>query len=182
MGAFLVRFPKLKIHMLWYMLIFRVRFKAPAMAPSLWLLMEVFYGSLFAKLQEWHIGRMSEIVFGAVAALVIGRTGWSTRRMWSLKTIGWTRIRQLCKDRVLEKGNFDEASPFLRSIWPSNQMPSTLIPSCGSSIAQERHSAYSSPPSNSANCNVKAQDARSCLADYQEYSNAGGIACPQRHA
>jgi len=39
MGAFLVRFPKLKIHMLWYMLIFRVRFKAPAywLLP-LWLL------------------------------------------------------------------------------------------------------------------------------------------------
>src|SRR5258708_9209228 len=59
MGGFLARFPKLKIHMLWYMLIFRVRFKAPAywLLP-LWLLMEVFYGSLFGQasgiFQRWR--------------------------------------------------------------------------------------------------------------------------------
>src|SRR5437773_4747467 len=48
MGAFLVRFPKMKIEMMWLFGFFRsYRFKAEAywLLP-LWLLMEVFYGTL----------------------------------------------------------------------------------------------------------------------------------------
>src|SRR2546430_16615304 len=50
MGGFLVRFPKLKVEMLWYMLIFRIRFKAPAywLLP-VWLVMEIIYGNLIVQ-------------------------------------------------------------------------------------------------------------------------------------
>ncbi len=78
MGAFLVRFPKMKIEMLWLLGFFRsYRFKAPAYALlPLWLLMEVFYGALFgssSSVAHWaHVGGF---VFGALAALAIQHSG-----------------------------------------------------------------------------------------------------------
>lgn len=57
MGGFLVRFPKLKIEMMWFMLIFRVRFKAYAywLLP-MWLFMEIFYGSLLTVNRRRSLG------------------------------------------------------------------------------------------------------------------------------
>jgi len=78
MGAFLVRYPKMKIEMLWLFGFFRsYRFKAPAYALlPLWLLMEVFYGTLFGTssgVAHWaHVGGF---VFGALAALGVQRSG-----------------------------------------------------------------------------------------------------------
>ena len=78
MGAFLVRFPKMKIEMLWLLGFFRsYRFKAPAYALlPLWLLMEVFYGAIFgssSSVAHWaHVGGF---VFGALAALSIQHSG-----------------------------------------------------------------------------------------------------------
>ena len=78
MGAFLVRFPKMKIEMLWLLGFFRsYRFKAPAYALlPLWLLMEVFYGAIFgssSSVAHWaHVGGF---VFGALAALAIQHSG-----------------------------------------------------------------------------------------------------------
>src|SRR5437899_7030167 len=76
MGGFLVRFPKLKIEMLWYMLIFRMRFKAYAywLLP-LWLITEVFYGSLFGQVSAVaHWAHVGGFLFGALAALLIQKT------------------------------------------------------------------------------------------------------------
>ncbi len=78
MGAFLVRFPKMKIEMMWLLGFFRsYRFKAPAYALlPLWLLMEVFYGAIFgssSSVAHWaHVGGF---VFGALAALAIQHSG-----------------------------------------------------------------------------------------------------------
>lgn len=78
MGAFLVRFPKMKIEMMWLFGFFRsYRFKAPAYALlPLWLLMEVFYGAIFgssSSVAHWaHVGGF---VFGALAAMAIQHSG-----------------------------------------------------------------------------------------------------------
>jgi membrane associated rhomboid family serine protease len=61
MGAFLVRFPKMKIEMLWWIFLRPRRFKAAAywLLPG-WLAMEIFYGSLFGQstgVAHWaHVG------------------------------------------------------------------------------------------------------------------------------
>ncbi|HKC70923.1 MAG TPA: rhomboid family intramembrane serine protease, partial [Terriglobales bacterium] len=48
MGAFLVRFPKMKIRMAWLFAFRIIRFNAPAYTLlPLWLLLEVFYGAAF---------------------------------------------------------------------------------------------------------------------------------------
>jgi membrane associated rhomboid family serine protease len=79
MGAFLVRFPKTKIEMLW-LFGFGVksyRFHAPAywLLP-LWLLLEIFSGAIFGSssgVAHWaHVGGF---VFGAVAAVGLSYSG-----------------------------------------------------------------------------------------------------------
>ncbi|HEU5402857.1 MAG TPA: rhomboid family intramembrane serine protease, partial [Terriglobales bacterium] len=78
MGAFLVRFPKMKIEMYWRPFITRgYRFKAPAYTLlPLWLLMEVFYGSLSGSgggVAHWaHVGGFA---FGALAAMGLKISG-----------------------------------------------------------------------------------------------------------
>src|SRR5512143_2295087 len=78
MGAFLVRFPKMKIEMYWRPFLFKgYRFKAPAYTLlPLWVLMEVFYGSLFgsaSSVAHWaHVGGFA---FGAVAAMGLKVSG-----------------------------------------------------------------------------------------------------------
>src|SRR5581483_36391 len=78
MGAFLVRFPKMKIEMMWFFGFIRsYRFKAPAVALlPLWLVMEVFYGTVFGHtsgVAHWaHVGGFA---FGALTALGLRYTG-----------------------------------------------------------------------------------------------------------
>jgi len=183
MGGFLVRFPKLKIEMLWYMLIFRVRFKAPAywLLP-LWLLMEIFYGALFGQasgVAHWaHIGGF---VFGVLGALVIARTGLEHQANAVIEDkIGWTADPAVVQGtEFMEKGKFDEgiavlkkhvaakpdaidAHSVLRQLyWRKNDIPAHLeatIKLC--------------------HLHLKAQDGEAAWQDYQEYVNAGGDRMP----
>ena len=77
MGAFLVCFPKLKIDMAWLFgfRLYRFQMAAVWLLP-LWLLMEIFYGSLFGQasgVAHWaHVGGFA---FGALAALGIRHSG-----------------------------------------------------------------------------------------------------------
>lgn len=186
MGGFLVRFPKLKIDMLWYMLIFRIRFKAPAywLLP-LWLLMEVFYGSPFGQasgVAHWaHVGGF---IFGALAALVIARTGLEHKANAVIEDkIGWTADTAVVQGtECMEKGKFDEgiavlqkhvaakpdaidAHSVLRQLyWRKNDIPAHLEATI--KLCQ---------------VHLKAQDAETAWQDYQEYTNAGGTACLRRH-
>src|SRR6202020_3059859 len=82
MGAFLVRFPKMKIEMMWTFGFLRTyRFKASAywLLP-LWVMMEIFYGSLFGKtsgVAHWaHVGGF---VFGAMTAVALLYSGLEKR-------------------------------------------------------------------------------------------------------
>src|SRR5579864_1206032 len=98
MGAFLVRFPKMKIEMAWLFMFRLRRFKAPAywLLP-LWLLSEIFYGSLFGSnsgVAHWaHVGGF---LFGALAAVVIQRTGLEHKANKAIEErIAWTNDPEL---------------------------------------------------------------------------------------
>jgi len=77
MGAFLVRFPNMKIEMLWWIFLRPRRFKAAAywLLPG-WLAMEIFYGSVFGQssgVAHWaHVGGF---IFGALAGLALRYSG-----------------------------------------------------------------------------------------------------------
>jgi len=77
MGAFLIRFPRVRIRMLWIAFIRPIRFSAEAywLLP-LWFLMEIFYGTIFGSSSGVaHMAHVGGFAFGAVAAIGIRYSG-----------------------------------------------------------------------------------------------------------
>jgi tetratricopeptide (TPR) repeat protein len=183
MGGFLVRFPKLKIEMMWFLLFFRIRFKAYAywLLP-LWLFTEVFYGSLFGQasgVAHWaHVGGF---IFGAIAALVIQRTGLEHQANAVIEDkIGWTADPAIVQGtELMEKGKLDEAIAILQKhvaakpealdaysllrqlYWRKNDLP-----------------AFYEALAKLCQLHLKSQDADAAWEDYLEYRNAGGDRMP----
>jgi membrane associated rhomboid family serine protease len=183
MGGFLVRFPKLKIEMLWYMLIFRVRFKARAywLLP-MWLLMEIFYGSLFGRssgVAHWaHVGGF---IFGVLAALVIARTGLEHQANAVIEDkIGWTADPAVVQGtECMEKGKFDEGIAVLKKHLAAK--PEAID---AHSVLRQLYwrkndiQAHLATTIKLCQLHLKAQDSEAALLDFQEYSNAGGDRMP----
>ncbi len=183
MGGFLVRFPKLKIEMLWYMLIFRIRFKAPAywLLP-LWLLMEIFYGTLFGQasgVAHWaHIGGF---IFGVLGALVIARTGLEHKANAVIEDkIGWTADPAVVQGtEFMEKGKFDEGIAVLKKHVAAK--PDALD---AHSVLRQLYwrkndiAAHLEATIKLCQLHLKAQDGEVAWQDYQEYVNAGGDLMP----
>ncbi len=183
MGGFLVRFPKLKIQMLWYMLIFRIRFKAPAywLLP-LWLFMEIFYGSLFGQssgVAHWaHVGGF---IFGALGALVIARTGLEHKANAVIEDkIGWTADPAVVQGtEFMEKGKFDEGIAVLQKHVAAK--PEAID---AYSVLRQLYWRKKDIPAHLeatiklCQLHLKAQDGESAWQDFQEYTNAGGDRMP----
>ena len=77
MGAFLIRFPKVKINMMWFWGFRFSRFQAEAywLLP-LWFAMEIFYGAIFGNSSGVaHMEHVGGFAFGMAAALLIRRSG-----------------------------------------------------------------------------------------------------------
>ena len=120
MGAFLIRFPNVKIEMGWLLLFRFYRFKAAAywLLP-LWLLMEVFYGSLFGQssgVAHWaHIGGF---VFGGLIAMGVRATGLEQVAEKGIQEkITWVSHPLLAEaSEQLEKGELDGAESNLKKL------------------------------------------------------------------
>src|SRR5262249_16514863 len=125
MGAFLVRFPKMKIEMRWILGIRSLlrggyQFSAPAWTLlPLWLLTEIFYGSLVGHasgVAHWaHVGGF---VFGALIALAFRFTGLEHLANKAVEEkVSWVvdpEIQQATE--LMEKGQNDEAIALLRNL------------------------------------------------------------------
>jgi membrane associated rhomboid family serine protease len=117
MGAFLVRFPKMKIEMAW-LLMFRLRrFQAPAYCLlPLWLVGELFYGSLLgshSSVAHWaHVGGF---LFGAVAALAIQHSGLEHKANKAIEQkVAWTADAEIEKaNEMMEHGELPDAQALL---------------------------------------------------------------------
>jgi membrane associated rhomboid family serine protease len=131
MGAFLVRFPTMKIEMGWLRLnlvgLFSgkmwYRFKAPAYTLlPLWLLLEVFSGTLMGKssgVAHWaHVGGF---VFGAIIALGMKVSGVEQKLNDHVeKEVSWTSDPAIAQaTEALHEGRVDEViaklEPFLKT-------------------------------------------------------------------
>jgi tetratricopeptide (TPR) repeat protein len=78
MGAFLVRFPRVKINMMWFWGFFRAsRFQAEAFwLLPLWFAMEIFYGAVSGSSGGVaHMAHVGGFAFGMLAAVGIHRSG-----------------------------------------------------------------------------------------------------------
>ena len=113
MGAFLVRFPTMKIEMGWLIGFRFVRFQAQAywLLPF-WLLGEVFYGALFGEMSGVaHWAHVGGFVFGALAASAIRYSGLEHTVNKTIETkLSVTGKSDLdAANECLQRGFLDEA-------------------------------------------------------------------------
>lgn len=182
MGAFLARFPTMKIEMMWLFLFRRYKFKAPAywLLP-LWLGLEIFYGGLIGSsdgVAHWaHVGGF---IFGAVAATALRKSGLEHKMNEAIEQ------KLSVTDPVLEQasgmmdhGKLDEAvillnnhlaaKPdsvdglnLLRAIyWRKNEMP-----------------AYQEVTLKVCALYLKTNDVESAWQNYEDFVKAGGEKLP----
>src|SRR5208337_3484654 len=129
MGAFLVRFPKMKIEMALVALFYRLKFKAPAywLLP-LWLAMEFFYGAALGQgssVAHWaHVGGF---LFGMLGAFIIQKSGLEQKASAAIESeIAWTGDPAVVQAQdALEQANSTRQLPSSKSMLPRNPIPRT---------------------------------------------------------
>jgi membrane associated rhomboid family serine protease len=188
MGAFLVRFPTMKIQMRWILGIRSLarggyQFSAPAYALlPLWLLTEIFYGSLVGQssgVAHWaHVGGF---VFGALIALAIRYTGLEHLANKAVEEkVTWVvdpEIQQATE--LIEKGQDDEAVVVLRNLL--NAKPNS-VDAC--SLLQQISwrkgdmSTYHELTVQLCALHLKARENDLAWQNYEEFLNAGGKNMP----
>ena len=184
MGAFLIRFPKIKIEMRWFYFLFRsYRFKASAYwLLSLWLLTEILYGFLFGTetgVAHWaHVGGF---IFGAVAALIIRHSGFEHTINNSIEKritgVGDPEIRQAHK--YIDNKKFDEATALLKKHTAANR---TSLDGWNllreASWQKQDFPTYQRAALKCCELHMKIHDDEAAWRDYEDYVNAGGKDLP----
>lgn len=183
MGAFLVRFPKMKIEMAWLFMFRLYRFKAAAywLLPF-WLFVEIFYGSLMGSnsgVAHWaHVGGF---LFGAVAGVAIQYSGlehkankaieekleWKTD--WQIEQANGmmeqgqlTDALMLLTEYVAEKPNSVDAWNMLRQIH----------------TRQNNTQGYLEATSKTCALHLKGHEVEAAFQDYAEFLDNGGGKMP----
>ncbi len=183
MGAFLVRFPTMRIDMAW-VLSFRIyRFKAPAywLLP-LWLLMEVFYGSLFGAMSGVaHWAHVGGFVFGGLAALALRYTGLEHKANEAIeKEVSWTNDPAIVQaTEMIGQGQLDEAIAVLKSfvgIKPDSIDGWNLLQQ--SLWKKGDVPAYQEATAKLCALHARTRQSEAALQDYQEFLNSGGTKLP----
>lgn len=182
MGAFLVRFPKMKIEMA-FLAFFSYRFKAPAYALlPLWLLMEFYYGSAFgvsSPVAHWaHVGGF---LFGMAGALVLSRTGLEQQAYQEVESkIAWTAAPEMVQaGQALEESKVDQAVSILVNY--IHQHPSAADALQMLQQVQWRRNdipGYLDATAKLCQLHLKLQDAEAAWQDFEAYGNAGGDKLP----
>lgn len=183
MGAFLVRFPKMKITMA-YFLMFRLRkFSAAAywLLP-LWLLGEVFYGSLSGSsggVAHWaHVGGF---LFGALAAVAIQHSGLEhTANKAIEEKLGWTADPELAQaNNMMEHGQLSEAIALLTNyvaVKPNSIDGWSLLRQIYT--RQSDTKSYLEATVKTCGLHLRAHEVEAAFQDYAEFIDSGGGKMP----
>jgi len=183
MGAFLIRFPKLKIEMFFWVFYFRGRFKAPALLLlPLWGLMELFYGSIFGQasgVAHWaHVGGFA---FGMIGALVLMKSGLEHKVSSSIEEkVSWTADPAIVlATEAVDQGRPEEAIKKLEEhVAAKPDSPDALV------LLQQLHWRRGNPAGHQAatikllQFHLKKQDGEAAVRDYEEFQNTGGQQLP----
>jgi len=185
MGAFLVRFPKMKIEMAWLFFFkpYRYIFKAPAywLLP-MWLAMEIFYGSLFGStggVAHWaHVGGF---VFGALVAVAIQHSGIEQKTHKAVEEkISWSADPEIEKaNDLMDHGQLPEAIALLTGHLA--RQPNSL--DAWNLLRQIYHrqsdtKSYLDATVKTCSLRLKAHEVEAAFQDYAEFIDAGGGKMP----
>ena len=183
MGAFLIRFPKLKIEMFFWIFYVRGRFKAPAywLLP-LWGLMELFYGSIFGRasgVAHWaHVGGFA---FGMIGALILSRSGLEHKVSSAIdEKVGWSADPAIVQaTEAIDQGKPEEAIKKLEEhVAAKSDSPDALV------LLQQLHwrrgnsAGHQDATVKLCQLHLKKQDGEAALRDYEEFQNTGGQHLP----
>jgi membrane associated rhomboid family serine protease len=194
MGAFLVRFPKIKIEMLWvlwFSLIrlartgnpFRyIRFNASAywLLP-LWLAIEVFYGALFGQDGVAHWAHVGGFVFGALAAVAIQYSGLEQKANQAIEDkIGWSNDSELEQaSAMMESGRFDEALELLTRYLRTKPNSLDAWSLLRQIYARQGHTkGLLDATEKTCRLHLRAHEVEAAFEDYAEFIEAGGGKMP----
>jgi membrane associated rhomboid family serine protease len=183
MGAFLVRFPKMKIEMLLFLIVFRIRFKAPAywLLP-LWLAMEFFYGSALgttSPVAHWaHVGGF---LFGMAGAFALQQSGMEQKANDAIESkLSWSGAPEVVQaSEAMERGKLDEAASILQKHVAANPNSADAL-----NLLQQAHwrrsdmAAYRDATVQLCQVYLKNQDQDNAWRAFEEYQNAGGDKMP----
>ena len=183
MGAFLVRFPKMKIEMMFFTIFYRRRFKAAAywLLP-LWLAMEFFYGSAFgtsSPVAHWaHVGGF---VFGMAGAFALQQSGLEQKANEAIESkLSWSGDPEVVRaSEAMEQGRLDEAASILQKHVAANPNSADAL-----NLLQQAHwrrkdmPAYQAVTVQLCQVYLKNQDQDGAWRAFEEYHNAGGDKMP----
>jgi membrane associated rhomboid family serine protease len=183
MGAFLVRFPKMKIEMAWLFFVKLYRFKAAAywLLP-LWLFSEIFYGSLSGSsggVAHWaHVGGF---LFGALAAVAIQHSGLEQKANKAIEEkVGWTNDPELEQaGGMMEHGQLAEAQVILTNyvtVKPNSLDAWNLLRQVYT--RQNNTKDYLDATVKTCALHLRAHEVEAASQDYAEFTNSGGSKMP----
>lgn len=186
MGAFLIRFPKLKIRLVWFFDFGLLGFW-PLWVRAYWLLpvwagMEIYYGKAFGQgdgVAHWaHVGGF---MFGALAAVALRYSGLEQQANKVIEAkVSWTTDPEFFQaNDLIENGRLDEAAVILKKYLP--EKPDSLgawnmlraihwqrneIPACRDVAGKL------------CELNIEARMYEAAWLDYEEFLNLGGDKMP----
>ena len=182
MGAFLVRFPKLKIEMAWLLRFRLIRFKASAywLLP-LWLALEVFSGALFGQssgVAHWaHVGGFA---FGAAISLLLKATGIEHKLDEAVESkVSLSGDKELLEIGEILESNVGAAAPKLQEYVKAH--PDSIDAHLLLQQAYWRQSeipAYQETVLKLCRLHLKTQDTDAALQDYDDFVKSGGKEVP----
>ena len=181
MGAFLVRFPKMKIQ-IGYFLMFRFRrfWAAAYWLLPVWLLEEIFYGSMGSSgVAHWaHVGGFA---FGAVAALGIQHSGLEHKANKAIEEkIGWTNDAELEQaSSLMEHGQLEESLTVLKdytAVKPNSLDAWTMMRTIYT--RQNNTREYLDATVKTCSLRLRAHEIEAAFQDYAEFIDNGGGKMP----
>jgi membrane associated rhomboid family serine protease len=186
MGAFLVRFPKLKIRLMWFFDLgfsglWPIWVRAYWLLP-LWLVMEIYYGKPSGQsdgVAHWaHVGGF---MFGALGALALSYSGLERKANKAIEEkITWTTDPEITQaSDLIENGKLDEAALILKKYL--EEKPAALGAwNMLRAIHWQRNEIPACREVAGKLCvlNVDASMYEAAWLDYEEFLNLGGDKMP----
>ena len=183
MGAFLVRFPRMKIEMAWLLFFRFYRFKAAAywLLPA-WLFMEIFYGSLMGSsggVAHWaHVGGF---LFGAAVGVGIQHSGLEHKANKAIEEkLSWTADPDIDKaNDMMEHGQLPEAIALLTNLVatkPNSLDAWNLLRQIY--YRQSDTKSYLEATVKTCSLRLKTHEVEAAFQDYAEFMDAGGGKMP----
>jgi hypothetical protein len=178
MGAFLARFPKMKITMAYFIMLRLRKFSAAAywLLP-LWLLTEIFYGSMSGSDGVAHWAHVGGFLFGAAAAVGIQHSGLEQKANKAIEEkVGWTADPEIEQaSNLMEHGQLDEAIAVLTNYTAAK--PNSLDAwSLLRQIYTRQNNTQACLDATLKTCalHLRAHEVEAAFQDYAEFVDGGG--------